>query len=127
MEKSHFQKSIDDSIDRFYDKISSNIEMLPGIPKDKGLLILNELLSYACDASNQMLIDHSMYLIKKIPCGWFGANVREAVGLDSDEAWCFDLDDPYVFDRLICVLKQMNCGAYAKELTDRPPAGSRIK
>ncbi len=127
MDKPYYQKCIDDSIDRFYDNISSNIEMLPGIPKDKGLLILNELLSYACDASNQMLIDHSMYLIKKIPCGWFGENVRAAVGLDSDEAWSFDLDDPYVFDRLICVLKQMNCDAYAKKLTDRPPAGSRIK
>lgn len=47
MEKAHYQLRIDNSIDKFYEKISGNLESIPSIPEDKALLILNELLSYA--------------------------------------------------------------------------------
>lgn len=121
MEKTHYQIRIDRNIDRFYEGISGRIEMLPDIPRDKGLLILNELLSYACDASNVMLIEYSCCLIKKIPGQWFCDNVREAVKLDNDEACVFDLVDPYVHGRLIYVLKAMGCEAYADELAASRP------
>lgn len=116
MEKTRYQIRIDSDIDRFCEGISGRIEMLPDIPSDKGLLILNKLLSYACDASNVMLIEYSCCLIKKLPGQWFCDNIREAVKLDNDEAWVFDLADPYVHGRLIYVLKAMGCEAYADEL-----------
>ncbi len=116
MVKASFQMRIDHSIDRFYDKISDNLEMLPKIPKDKALLVLNQLLSYICDASNWNLIDYSNYLINKIPIGWIRENVQEAVELNSVEAWKLDLADPYVFDHLISFLNQIGCYSYIQKL-----------
>ena len=119
MEKANFELRIDYSINRFYDKISNNLEMIPKIPRDKALLILNQLLSYILDASNWNLIDYSNYLIKKIPSEWIRENVQKAVELNSHDAWKLDLTDPYVFDNLICFLNQIGCYTYIKKLTNQ--------
>lgn len=119
MEKANYELKIDDSINRFYDKISDNPEIIPQIPQDKALLILNQLLSYVCDASNWNLIDYSKYLIGKIPSEWIKDNVQDAIKLNSDDAWKFDLTDPYVFDNLINFLYNAGCYTYIKKLTDQ--------
>lgn len=116
MIKPNFQMEIDHSIDRIYDNISNNLEVLPEIPRDKALLVLNQLLSYICDASNWNLIDYSNYLINKIPREWIRDNVQEAVELNSAEAWKFNLVDPYVLDHLISFLNQVGCYSYIKKL-----------
>lgn len=118
MKKANFELRIEDSINRFYDKISDNPEIIPQIPKEKALLILNQLLSYICDASNWNLIDYSKYLIGKIPSEWIKDNVQDAVELNSDDAWKFDLTNPYVFDNLISFLNLAECYTYIKKLTE---------
>ncbi|MDE6034362.1 MAG: hypothetical protein K2G36_00410 [Ruminococcus sp.] len=119
MKKANFELKIDYSINRFYDRISDNLEIVPEIPKDKALLILNQLLSYVCDASNRNLIDYSNYLIKKIPSEWIRDNVQKAVELNSNDAWKLDLTDPYVFDNLIYFLNQIGCYTYIKKITNQ--------
>ena len=75
MEKSHHEIRIDNEINSFYLEISENIETINDIPEEKAILILNNLLSYACDASNIILICYAKELIKKIPTEWFIKNV----------------------------------------------------
>lgn len=39
--KPHYERRIDESIDRFYPGISENVEIIPDIPEEKALLIFN--------------------------------------------------------------------------------------
>ncbi len=96
MQKSHHEIRIDKEINRFYPEISEKIEIIPDIPKEKALLIFNNLLSYVCDSSNFMLIDYAKELIKKIPAEWFRNNVQKAVELKTADCWIFDMNDPYI-------------------------------
>lgn len=109
MAKPHYEKRIDESIDRFYPEISENVEIIPDIPEEKALLIFNQLLAFRCDASNIMLIEYAKELINKIPAEWFRNNVRKAVELNTGESWIFDMSDPYTFGRLKEILTECNC------------------
>lgn len=109
MEKPHYEKRIDDSINRFYPQISANTEIIPDIPENKAILIFNQLLAFRCDASNIMLISYAKELINKIPAEWFRNNVRKAVELKTEESWIFDMSDPYVYGNLKELLTERNC------------------
>jgi len=109
LEKSHHEIRIDKEINRFYSEISENIETIPDIPEEKAVLILNKLLSYACDASNVLLIWYAKELIKKIPSEWFRNNVQKAIELRTEDCWILDMNDPYVYGSLKDLLIEMNC------------------
>lgn len=109
LQKSHYEIRIDEEINRFYPEISNNIEIIPDIPEEKAILILNQLLAYACDAQNVILICHAKELIKKIPAEWFRNNVRKAVELRTGNCWILHLNDPYVYGTLKSFLNEMNC------------------
>ena len=109
MKKSHYEIRIDEEINRFYPEISKNIEIIPNIPEEKAVLILNQLLAYACDAQNVILIWYAKELIKKMPAEWFRNNVRKAVELRNGDCWILYLNDPYVYGSLKDFLNEMNC------------------
>lgn len=109
MQKSHYEIRIDEEINRFYPEISNNIEIIPDIPEEKAVLILNQLLSYVCDAQNVILILYAKELIKKMPAEWFRNNVRKAVELKNGDCWILDLNDPYIYGSLKDFLNEMNC------------------
>ncbi len=109
MQKSHYEIRIDEEINRFYPEISEKIEIIPDIPEEKAILILNKLLSYACDASNVILIWYAKELIKKIPAEWFRNNVQKAVELKTADCWIFDMNDPYIYGNLKKLLTEWKC------------------
>lgn len=109
MKKSHHETRIDREINIFYPEISENIEKITDIPEEKSIPILNKLLSYACDASNVMLICYAKELIKKIPSEWFRNNVRKAVEIRNKDCWVLDMNDKYVYGSLKDLLSEMNC------------------
>lgn len=109
MEKSHREIRTDRDINRFYPEISNNIETITNIPEEKSLLILNQLLAYACDASNVILICYAKELIKKISSEWLRNNIRKTVEIRTGDCWISDMNDSYVYGSLKDLISEINC------------------